>query len=162
MFPSAEEQVHAYFGQYVEEQLSNCYQLQIINSDHVLIYEGTARHMSKEIPTHMFSYEKEQFSPCSHLQLNSWRGTAQYMVLVCEGTSPHMFSFAKEQFSPRFPVRKRTAPFMWRLPTPLLDPLQYGEYVPSVHSFTRWKCTVLLSTPPACIYIKLCVCEINL
>ncbi len=48
---------------------------------------------------------------------------------------------------------------LWRLPTPLLEPLEYGGHVASVHSSTRWKCTVLMSTPPACIYS--CVYVIN-
>ncbi len=48
---------------------------------------------------------------------------------------------------------------LWRLPTPLLNPLQHGEYVPSVHSSMHWKCTVILLTPLACIYS--CVYVIN-
>jgi hypothetical protein len=40
---------------------------------------------------------------------------------------------------------------------PLLNLLQYGENVPSVHSSTHWKCTVVLSTPPACRYSCLLV-----
>jgi hypothetical protein len=35
---------------------------------------------------------------------------------------------------------------LWRLPTPLLNQLQHGEYVPSVQSSTRWKCTKILDT----------------
>jgi hypothetical protein len=29
---------------------------------------------------------------------------------------------------------------LWILPTPMLEPLQYGRCVPSVHFSTRWKC----------------------
>ncbi len=46
-----------------------------------------------------------------------------------------------------------------RLPMPLLNQLQYREDVPSVHSSMHWKCTVILSTPPACRYS--CLLELS-
>ncbi len=70
-------------------------------------------------------------------------------------------NFKSSKILPQIPRHGKhcwTNTTLWRLPLPLLNPILHGEYVPSVHSSTCWKCTVILLTPPACtVYIAVCM-----